>query len=104
MWLGRVQFLVKESTSLHLCRYDYGCEGITNIDFSKPVIANMMRKNLRQRPKMKWKVGDMTDLKVRFPYGKLPSKLSFSEVSSGACRSVSSLAGFKSGQAKADHP
>lgn len=46
------------------CRYDSGCQDITNVDFSKLVIASMMRRNLRQRPRMKWKVGDMTDLQV----------------------------------------
>lgn len=70
-------FFLPKKPPLCTCRYDYGCEGITNVDFSKPVIANMMRKNLRQRTKMKWKVGDMTDLKVQFRCSELPSELVF---------------------------
>ena len=46
-------------------RYDQGCQGITNIDFDKGVIAEMLRKNLRQRPRMRWQVADMTSTKVR---------------------------------------
>ena len=52
----------------HACataRYDEGCTAITNIDFSKPVIKEMMAKNLRKRPLMKWQVMDMTQTKVR---------------------------------------
>ena len=45
--------------------YDSGYLNLTNIDFSKPVIADMMKKNLRQRPKMRWKVMDMTAMTVR---------------------------------------
>ena len=47
-------------------RYDDGCTAITNIDFSKPVIKEMMAKNLRARPLMKWQVMDMTQTKARF--------------------------------------
>ncbi|CAK0783523.1 hypothetical protein CVIRNUC_006722 [Coccomyxa viridis] len=43
--------------------YDDGCTGVTNIDFSKGVIKEMMLKNLRQRPLMKWQVMDMTQTK-----------------------------------------
>ena len=46
------------------CRYDDGCTGITNIDFSKGVIKEMMLKNLRQRPRMKWQGMDMTQTKA----------------------------------------
>ncbi len=46
-------------------RYDDGCTGITNIDFSKGVIKEMMLKNLRKRPRMKWQVMDMTETKAR---------------------------------------
>ena len=52
----------------HACataRYDEGCTAITNIDFSKPVIKEMMAKNLRKRPLMKWQVMDMTQTRVR---------------------------------------
>lgn len=52
--------------TLPCCRYDSGCQDVTNIDFSKLVIAAMMRKNLRQRPRMKWKVADMTALQANF--------------------------------------
>ena len=65
---------MKHGPSSDVCRYDHGCEAITNLDFSKPVIASMMRRNLRLRPKMRWKVGDMTDLKVRHTSGKLGHK------------------------------
>ena len=37
---------------------------MTNIDFSKGVIKEMMLKNLRQRPLMKWQVMDMTQTKA----------------------------------------
>ena len=50
---------------LEICRYDDGYQQIVNVDFSKPVIVSMMKKNLRIRPKMKWQVGDMTSMKVR---------------------------------------
>ena len=46
------------------CSYDDGCTGVTNIDFSKGVIKEMMLKNLRQRPLMKWQVMDMTQTKA----------------------------------------
>ena len=50
-------------------RYDAGCRSITNIDFSKICIKEMMVKNLRQRPQMKWIVMDMTQMTV----GYMPS-------------------------------
>ncbi|KAK2644013.1 hypothetical protein Ddye_019208 [Dipteronia dyeriana] len=40
--------------------YDAGFPAITNIDFSKVVISDMLRRNLRDRPVMKWRVMDMT--------------------------------------------
>ena len=46
-------------------RYDAGCHNITNIDFSKVCIKEMMIKNIHQRPQMKWLVMDMTKLTVR---------------------------------------
>ena len=58
----------EEKSICHVCfcrRYDDGCTGITNIDFSKGVIKEMMLKNLRKRPRMKWQVMDMTETKVR---------------------------------------
>lgn len=57
-----------------MARYDEGCTAITNIDFSIPVIKEMMQKNLRKRPLMKWKVMDMTQTKVcPFPAKALPT-------------------------------
>ena len=55
-----------------ICRYDDGCTGITNIDFSKGVIKEMMLKNLRKRPLMKWQVMDMTQTKASIPSGLSP--------------------------------
>eukprot|EP00250_Pteridium_aquilinum_P008175 c17737_g1_i1 orf=280-2520(-) len=43
--------------------YDVGFKNIVNIDFSKKVIAEMLKKHMRQRPEMKWRVMDMTDMK-----------------------------------------
>ena len=43
--------------------YDAGYEIIKNIDFSSVVIKEMISKNLH-RPKMEWKVMDMTDLSL----------------------------------------
>lgn len=45
-------------------RYDDGMERITNIDFSAAAIKEMLRANLRARPKMKWLTMDMTRMKV----------------------------------------
>ncbi|XAR62550.1 Endothelin-converting enzyme 1 [Bertholletia excelsa] len=42
--------------------YDAGFSGITNIDFSKVVISDMLRRNVRSRPGMKWRVMDMTSM------------------------------------------
>ncbi len=49
----------------HMHRYDDGITNITNIDFSRGVIRDMMVKNLRSRPSMRWLVMDMTETKVR---------------------------------------
>ncbi|KAA6429889.1 MAG: hypothetical protein FRX49_00321, partial [Trebouxia sp. A1-2] len=46
--------------------YDAGCRSIVNIDFSKICIKEMMIKNLRQRPQMKWIVMDMTQMTVGY--------------------------------------
>ncbi|CAI8618587.1 unnamed protein product [Vicia faba] len=40
--------------------YDAGYTSITNVDFSKVVISNMLRSNIRSRPLMRWRVMDMT--------------------------------------------
>ncbi|KAJ7971670.1 methyltransferase-like protein 13 [Quillaja saponaria] len=42
--------------------YDAGFRGITNIDFSKVVISDMLRRNVRQRPDMRWRIMDMTSM------------------------------------------
>lgn len=42
--------------------YDAGFRGITNIDFSKVVISDMLRRNVRSRPDMRWRVMDMTSM------------------------------------------
>ena len=63
-----------------VCRYDDGCTGMTNIDFSKGAIKEMMLKNLRQRPLMKWQVMDMTQTKAS------PSAYSQQDVRAPRCR------------------
>ncbi|XWS35164.1 hypothetical protein CRYUN_Cryun21dG0102300 [Craigia yunnanensis] len=45
--------------------YDAGFEDITNIDFSKVVISEMLRRNVRDRPNMRWRVMDMTQMQFR---------------------------------------
>ncbi|KAJ1407277.1 S-adenosyl-L-methionine-dependent methyltransferase [Sesbania bispinosa] len=40
--------------------YDAGYTAITNVDFSKVVISDMLRRNVRLRPHMRWRVMDMT--------------------------------------------
>ncbi|KAL7148245.1 hypothetical protein ABFS83_06G165500 [Erythranthe nasuta] len=47
--------------------YDEGFTEITNLDFSKVVIKAMMKRNIRARPEMKWRVMDITD--IEFPSG-----------------------------------
>ncbi|OIW19191.1 hypothetical protein TanjilG_04934 [Lupinus angustifolius] len=42
--------------------YDAGFKLITNIDFSKVVISDMLRRNVRDRPGMRWRVMDMTKM------------------------------------------
>ncbi|KAL9411310.1 hypothetical protein AB3S75_044996 [Citrus x aurantiifolia] len=42
--------------------YDAGFHGITNVDFSKVVISDMLRLNVRDRPDMRWRVMDMTSM------------------------------------------
>lgn len=46
--------------------YDDGFVNITNIDFSKVVISDMLRRNIRLRPGMKWRVMDMTNMQVHY--------------------------------------
>ncbi|KAI5349839.1 hypothetical protein L3X38_002730 [Prunus dulcis] len=40
--------------------YDAGFNSITNIDFSKVAISDCLRRNVRLRPDMRWRVMDMT--------------------------------------------
>lgn len=42
--------------------YDAGYPNIVNIDFSANVIERMAEKHAEQRPKMQWRVMDMTDM------------------------------------------
>ncbi|KAJ8755387.1 hypothetical protein K2173_019185 [Erythroxylum novogranatense] len=42
--------------------YDAGFKDVTNIDFSKVVISDMLRRNVRERPGMRWRVMDMTSM------------------------------------------
>ncbi|KAK9081157.1 hypothetical protein Syun_030520 [Stephania yunnanensis] len=42
--------------------YDAGFRGITNVDFSKVVVSEMLRRNIRARPEMRWRVMDMTQM------------------------------------------
>ncbi|KAF3456615.1 hypothetical protein FNV43_RR01269 [Rhamnella rubrinervis] len=42
--------------------YDAGFRSVTNFDFSKVVISDMLRRNVRQRPDMRWRVMDMTNM------------------------------------------
>ncbi|XP_021290180.1 methyltransferase-like protein 13 isoform X2 [Herrania umbratica] len=42
--------------------YDAGFEDVTNVDFSKVVISDMLRRNVRERPNMRWRVMDMTQM------------------------------------------
>ncbi|KAM7485918.1 hypothetical protein LguiA_001927 [Lonicera macranthoides] len=44
--------------------YDAGFRDITNIDFSKVVISEMLRRNGRLRPGMRWRVMDMTSMQL----------------------------------------
>lgn len=44
--------------------YDAGFRRITNVDFSKVVISDMLRRYVRSRPEMKWRIMDMTNLQV----------------------------------------
>lgn len=47
--------------------YDAGFRCTTNIDFSKVVVSDMLRRYVRSRPEMRWRVMDMTELQVLMP-------------------------------------
>jgi hypothetical protein len=44
--------------------YDAGFCRVTNVDFSRVVVADMLRRHARARPEMRWRVMDMTDMQV----------------------------------------
>lgn len=44
--------------------YDAGWTGITNIDFSRVIIEEMLRLHVRPRPFMRWILMDMSKLQV----------------------------------------
>ncbi|XP_077250290.1 S-adenosyl-L-methionine-dependent methyltransferases superfamily protein isoform X2 [Tasmannia lanceolata] len=45
--------------------YDAGFRNVTNIDFSKVVVSDMLRRHIRSRPEMRWRVMDMTNMQVK---------------------------------------
>jgi hypothetical protein len=45
--------------------YDAGFRRVTNVDFSRVLVADMLRRHARARPEMRWRVMDMTDMQVR---------------------------------------
>uniref|UniRef100_A0A1J3HSV2 Methyltransferase-like protein 13 n=1 Tax=Noccaea caerulescens TaxID=107243 RepID=A0A1J3HSV2_NOCCA len=63
---GSFQILVpgcgNSRLSEHL--YDAGFRDITNVDFSKVVISDMLRRNIRTRPELRWRVMDITKMQV----------------------------------------
>lgn len=42
--------------------YDAGFRHLTNIDFSKVIVSDMLRRHVRSRPEMRWRVMDMTQM------------------------------------------
>ncbi|CAN6234754.1 unnamed protein product [Urochloa humidicola] len=48
------------SSALSERLYDAGFRRITNVDFSRVVVADMLRRHARSRPEMRWRVMDMT--------------------------------------------
>lgn len=63
---GSLQILVpgcgNSRLSEHL--YDAGFRDVTNVDFSKVVISDMLRRNIRSRPEMRWRVMDITKMQL----------------------------------------
>lgn len=49
-------------------RYDDGHEELVNIDFSPVVIREMLVKNLRPRPRMRWQVPHKALISPNKPY------------------------------------
>lgn len=60
------------SSSVSEKLYDAGYRQITNIDFSKVVVSDMLRRNVRSRPEMRWRVMDMTEMQVIGNIGIIP--------------------------------
>lgn len=54
------------NSSLSALLYDSGFTKITNVDFNRRVITEMLRSNVRARPSMRWLVMDITKMQVRF--------------------------------------
>ncbi|KAG2565624.1 hypothetical protein PVAP13_7NG121000 [Panicum virgatum] len=50
------------SSALSERLYDAGFRRITNVDFSRVVVADMLRRHARARSEMRWRVMDMTDM------------------------------------------
>ncbi|KAL2602966.1 hypothetical protein R1flu_007958 [Riccia fluitans] len=50
------------NSTLSADMYDAGFTDITNIDFSRVVISEMLRQHVRSRPRMRWLVMDMTHM------------------------------------------
>lgn len=62
-----IQILVPACGNSRLSEHlydDAALKDITNIDFSKVVISDMLRRNVRQRPEMRWRVMDITTMQV----------------------------------------
>ncbi|KAJ0467699.1 putative endothelin-converting enzyme 1 [Helianthus annuus] len=61
---SEVQILVPGCGNSRLSEqlYDAGFRCVTNIDFSKVVIGDMLKRNVRVRPVMRWRVMDMTSM------------------------------------------
>jgi hypothetical protein len=53
------------SSALSERLYDAGFRRITNVDFSRVVVSNMLRRHARARPEMRWRVMDITSMQVR---------------------------------------
>ncbi|TKW03895.1 hypothetical protein SEVIR_7G073100v4 [Setaria viridis] len=50
------------SSALSERLYDAGFRRITNVDFSRVVVADMLRRHARARPEMRWRVMDITSM------------------------------------------
>ncbi|CAL5017436.1 unnamed protein product [Urochloa decumbens] len=50
------------SSALSEQLYDAGFHRITNVDFSRVVVADMLRRHARARPEMRWRVMDITSM------------------------------------------